>query len=306
MFHLAHPAWLCVGVVLILPYCLRRRRVWQYSSIDLLQGSRRRGGPAWLLTAMTGLALSLLVLALAKPLQGHEQTKELLEARDILLTLDLSLSMEGFLDWDGQVLPPTKLELVRDAASEFVRRHQHDRIGLIVFGDEAFGVWPLSVDTAVLQSRLARLDRLLPPALRGTHMARAVTRSLDHFDEMGQAESKILLLLTDGLDSIEPDVAAQLIRRLNHNRVKLYVLGMQLNANTSIVQLARRVQGGYFNINHANELTQALRAIDRQEASQVTINHTTASRDLYPYFAVPGGLLLLLGAVCRAIWVWEL
>jgi Ca-activated chloride channel family protein len=306
MFTLAHPILLCVGLVLVLPYLLRQRRVWQCSNIGLLQDIRRMGWPTWLLTAMTWLALGLLLLALAKPLRGTERTKEVLEARDILLTLNLSLSMEGFLDWNGKDLPPTKLALIRDAVLEFVRGHQHDRVGLIVFGDDAFGVWPLSVDTAVLQSRLEHLNKMLPPALRGTHVAKAVSRSLDHFDEMGQAESKILLLLTDGLDSIEPDVEAQLIQRLNRKQVKLYVLGMQLNEKTSIVQLAHHVQGGYFNINNADELAQALRAIDRQEASRFSISHTTESRDLYPYFAVPGGLLLLFGVVCQSTWLWEL
>src|SRR5687768_13299841 len=99
MFTLAHPILLCLGLVLVLPYLLRQRRVWEYSHIGLLQDIRRIGWPTWLLTAMTWLALSLLLLALAKPLRGTEQTQEVLEARDILLTLDLSLSMEGFLDW---------------------------------------------------------------------------------------------------------------------------------------------------------------------------------------------------------------
>ncbi len=165
---------------------------------------------------------------------------------------------------------------------------------LIVFGDDAFGVWPLSVDSAVLQQRLERLHTLLPPALRGTHVAKALTRSLDHFAEMEQADSKILLVLTDGLDSIEPAVAEQLVQRLTHSRIKLYVLGMQLNESTSIVKLARRVEGGYFNINNADELAQALRAIDQQERS-----------DLYPYLVLPAVGLLLISTVCRSTWVWE-
>jgi Ca-activated chloride channel family protein len=257
------------------------------------------------LSGVTWLALGLLLIGLAKPLKGLEHVKEQLKARDVLLTLDLSLSMEGFLDWNGKDMPPTKLELIRDAALEFVRQHEHDRLGLIVFGDDAFGVWPLSMDRQILSRRLEQLDSLLPPALRGTHVAKAVDRSLDHFDEMEQSDSKILMLLTDGLDSIAPEVADQLVRRLEQQRIKLYVLGMQLSESTSIVTLARRVEGGYYNINNAEELAQALRDIDEQEASSITINRATESQDLYPYFVFPGLVLLVISSVVRSTWVWD-
>jgi Ca-activated chloride channel family protein len=246
-----------------------------------------------------------LLIGLAKPLKGLEHVQEHLEARDVLLTLDLSLSMEGFLEWDGKEMPPTKLELIRDAALEFVRQHEHDRLGLIVFGDDAFGVWPLSMDRKILERRLEGLDSLLPPALRGTHVARAVERSLDHFDEMEQSKSKILMLLSDGIDSIAPEVADQLVRRLEQHGIKLYVLGMQLSENTSIVTLARRVKGGYYNINNAEELEKALRDIDEQEASSITVNRATESKDLYPYFVLPGLVLLSMSSVVRSAWVWD-
>jgi Ca-activated chloride channel family protein len=305
MLSLAHPAWLAVGAILIAPYFLRRQRAWHYSNTRLLEGAQRLGAPGWFLTATTGIALSLLVIALSRPLKGMEYAEEVLETRDILLALDLSLSMEGFLNWEGDQMPPTKLELIRDAALEFVRQNQHDRLGLIVFGDDAFGVWPLSVDSRVLQGRLKRLDTLLPPALRGTHVARALERSLSHFDEMEQSDSKILLLLTDGLDSIDPAVHQRLVQRLKQNGIKLYVLGMQLSENTSIVKLVRELKGGYFNINNADELSRALRTIDQQEPAKVVVHRATESRELYAYFALPGMLLLLLSTACRSAWVWD-
>ena len=306
MYSLAQPSLLALGALLLLPGLLRYRRVWRYSNAQLLRQAGRRDVISLCLSAATWLALSLLLIGIAKPLKGLEHVQEHLEARDVLLTLDLSLSMEGFLDWNGKDMPPTKLELIRDAALEFVRKQEHDRLGLIVFGDDAFGVWPLSMDRQILERRLERLDSLLPPALRGTHVAKAVQRSLDHFDEMKQSDTKILLLLTDGLDSIAPEVADQLARRLEQNGIKLYVLGMQLSESTSIVTLARRVAGGYYNINNAAELTQALHDIDEQEASRITVNRATESQDLYPYFVWPALVLLLAASVVRSVWVWDL
>jgi len=307
MYSLAQPGFLALGAVLLLPNLLRYGRVWQYSNARLLRNAGRRDVLSICLNVVTWLALGLLLIGLANPLKGLEHIQEHLKARDVLLTLDLSLSMEGFLDWNGngKDMPPTKLELIRDAALAFVRQHEHDRLGLIVFGDDAFGVWPLSMDRQILSRCLERLDSLLPPALRGTHVAKALERSLDHFDDMGQSDSKILMLLTDGLDSIAPEVADQLVRRLEQHRIKLYVLGMQLSENTSIVTLGRRVEGGYYNINNAEELAQALRDIDEQEASSITINRATESQDLYPYFVFPGLVLLLISSVVRSAWVWD-
>lgn len=306
MISLAQPAYLLVGILLLLPYILRRQRAWQFSCVRLLQGTRHRGLAVWLVTCLTFLGCSLLVIALAKPLKGTEHIKQVVDMRDILLTLDLSLSMEGYLEWKEGGQSPTKLEIVRDAALQFVQQHEQDRLGLIVFGDDAFGVWPLSEDSTVLQQRLQRLDALLPPAIRGTHVAKAVEKSLDHFAEMEHADGKILLLLTDGLDSIDPAVAERLVQRLTSNKIKLYVLGMGLDDTTSIVQLAHRVQGGYFNINNADELAKVLEDIDRQEAAKITVSHETESKDLYPFFALPGLLVLLLGTVSKSTWVWEI
>lgn len=100
-------------------------------------------------------------------------------------------------------------------------------------------------------------------------------------------------------------MADRLVQRLEQHKIKLYVLGMQLSESTSIVTLARRVEGSYYNINNAEELAQAMRDIDEQEASSITINHATESMDLYPYFVLSGLLLLLISSIVHSAWVWD-
>ncbi len=305
MISLSQPAYLLIGGLVLLPYLVCRRRAWLYSCVQLFQGTRRLSLPLAVTYGLTGLGVILLLVALAKPQKGTEYLAETVVTRDILLTLDLSLSMEGFLEWESGKVPPTKLELIQGAALKFVKTHQRDRLGLIVFGDDAFGVWPLSVDSSMIQKRLEKLASLLPPALRGTHVAKALDKSLDHFAHFDHDSTKILLLLTDGLDSIEPNVEERLIKRLKQSKISLYVLGMQLNDSTSIVKLARQVEGGYFNINNADELTEALRDIDRLERSQVTVNRQVDNEDLFAYFASSGLVVLLLSTMATSAWVWE-
>lgn len=210
MISLAHPVFLLVGGILLLPYVLRPQRAWYYSSLPLLHGGKPSSPSALLTSGVTLAALLLLLLALARPQGGAVRTQHVLEARDIVLTLDLSLSMDGSMALTGDEKNVRKLDLIQRAALAFVRRHQQDRLGLIVFGDDAFGAWPLSTDSPVLQQRLQHLETLLPSELRGTRVEKALVKSLHHLQELGQARSKMVLLLTDGLDTIDPTAAGQI------------------------------------------------------------------------------------------------
>ncbi len=307
MMALIHPAFLLVGALLLLPYVLRPRQAWQYSWLSLLPSKARVGPATWMTTGLTALALTLLLIALANPQNTVVHTEETVQARDILLTLDLSLSMEGFLpDVTEQGESQRKLDLIRQAALTFVRQHHDDRLGLLVFGDEAFGVWPLSIDSATLQARLHHLDTLLPAKLRGTQVAKALLKSLDHMQERGQATTKMVLLLTDGLDRINPEVAEHILQRLREQQIWLYVLGLKLGRDASIVRLAHQAQGRYFDIDKAGDLANAFEEINRLEASRVTVTREGEPERLYRLFAFPGLILLIASMAGKALWVLDI
>jgi Ca-activated chloride channel family protein len=277
------------------------------------------------MAGLSAVTLILLLIALSRPQQPTPLAPPLLQARDIILTLDLSLSMEGHIPthqegaqrqsktaMDGSLSGrqegrrhQRKLDVVQRAALEFVQGHPSDRLALIVFGDEAFGVWPLSTDSRTLLRRLQHLDNLLPAQLRGTHIEKALLKSLDHMQELGQASNKIILLLTDGLDTIDAKKAEQIVQRLQRDKIRLYVLGIQLNENSSVVQLARRVQGGYYPIDRAEAVDHALQEIEQLEKTSVYASPEVEQEELYGYFAFPGLLLLLLLRLCKAVWVLE-
>ena len=306
MIRLAQPAFLLVGLVLLLLVCLRPRRAWLFSSVLLLPERRCLDMAAVFTACLTIGAIALMLLALAKPQRVVAHTYRAVEARDIILTLDLSLSMEGHIIVGTDARQTErKLDVIRKAAHTFVRRHQHDRLGLIVFGDAAFGAWPLSTDSRTLEERLERLDLLLPAELRGTHVANGLSKALDHMQELGQSRTKIILMLTDGLDTISPKVEAELVRRIRHDGIKLYVLGLQLPNNSSIISLTRRAQGRYYDIQQVKTLEAALRDVEQLETSNVHTGHDTQYEELYPYFVLPGLLLWLGSTVCKSIWVLD-
>jgi Ca-activated chloride channel family protein len=306
MMRLAQPALLLIGLLLLLPCCIRPRRAWLFSSVLLLPARRRVGVAAVLTACLTTAALGLMLIALAKPQRVVAHTHRTVEARDIILTLDLSLSMEGHIVARTESRrTERKLDVIRKAAHTFVQRHQHDRLGLIVFGDAAFGAWPLSTDSRTLEERLERLDILLPAELRGTHVANGLRKSLDHMQELGQSKTKIILMLTDGLDTISPQVEHELVQRIRKDGVKLYVLGLQLPSNSSIISLTRQAQGHYYDIQQVEALEAALRDVEQLETSNIGIDYETEYQELYAYFVLPGLLLWLASTVCKSMWVFH-
>lgn len=305
MIQFAAPALLLVGILLLLPRLVRPRRAWHYSSLRLLQGGQR-SHPAFRLSAgLTCLAVALLLIALARPQRSVTHTEQVSEMRDMMLTLDVSLSMSGFLPSATAQTHVRKLDAIQDAALEFVRRRPDDRLGLIAFGDEAFGVWPLSTDPTMIKQRLQHLDTLLPIKLRGTNVAKAFMKSLDHLQEQGQADTKLLILLTDGLDTMAPALAEQIARRLTQQRVTLYVLGIDLQEDASLIQLTRRVNGHYVNVNNAAELDSALRDIDRLEASAIDVVEHTEAKELYAFFVVPGLICFAITVALKSTWALD-
>jgi Ca-activated chloride channel homolog len=279
---------------------------WSYSCLRLLPPRQHASLALWCTTGLAVAAVLLLLLALARPQQTITLPQRAIVARDIVLTLDLSLSMEAYIPKQGELLPSLRrLTLAQQAAQDFVTRHQEDRLALIVFGDEAFGAWPLSLDSTTLQRRLEQVDTLLPAQLRGTHVEKALVKSLDHMQVLGQAATRIIVLLTDGLDAIPAARVEHILQRLQREKVTLYVLGIQIKDDSSVAMLARRAQGRYFAIDQAEAMDAAYTEIERLEKSRVLVTQGSTSQELYAFFAVPGLLLLLALTVCKSVWVVE-
>lgn len=306
MMHFAHPILLLVGLLLLLPLIVRRRHAWQYSSLALLSTRLHMGLGMWLTTAMSLCALLLILMALARPQRSLAHTERDIVARDIILTLDLSLSMEGhILAQDNSKRTQRKLDVMQQAAVAFVQRHTHDRLGLIVFGDQAFGAWPLSTDSKTLLKRLEHLGDLLPAELRGTHVENALEASLQHMQDLAASQTKIIVMLTDGLDTINPKAEERLVQHLKNQGIKLYVLGIQLPDKSSLIQLTHKAQGKYYPIDHANAVMTAIQDIEHHEPSRLQVQQAMEHQELYVFFLIPGLMLWLASGVCKSIWLLE-
>lgn len=198
----------------------RRRAALGYSSLSVL--SRLRRGPAALLAPLPPIlrvvAVALIVVALARPQTRDRAGRVEVEGIDILLALDMSNSMEA------HDLAPNRLEAAKKVIDSFIARRKSDRIGLVVFGREAFTQCPLTLDYSVLRTMLAELQINMIDGT-GTAIGNALGVSLARLRK-SDAKSRVVILLTDGDNNSGNVTPKQAARYASAMKVKVFTILM--------------------------------------------------------------------------------
>ncbi|MFC1534689.1 VWA domain-containing protein [Thermodesulfobacteriota bacterium] len=261
--------------------------------------------------------LILLILAAARP-QFYNVSRDIRSAGvDIILCLDTSGSMQA-LDFQLKEKPVNRLTAVKKVVSEFIRKREMDRIGLVVFGEEAFTQSPLTLDKGLLLGLVENME--IGMAGDRTAIGSAVAIGGKRLKDL-KAKSRILILLTDGRHNagdISPEQAAEAVQALG---VKIYTIGVggkgpapfkvESIFGTRIVRqrvdldevtlkrVAEIGNGKYFRASDSKELSEIYDIIDREEKTEVKIKEFFHFRELYIYFLIPAFLLLGLEVSLR-------
>jgi Ca-activated chloride channel family protein len=187
---------------------------------------KRSASRSPLLTAL-GLALIwlALLLAAAQPSWLGEPVSQAISGREMLLAVDISESMTiEDMEINGQTAP--RIDAVKAVVSEFVERRRGDKLGLILFGSQAYSHVPLTFDVTTLRTLLLEAQ----PGFAGKYTAigdaigLSVKRLLDRPEQ-----SRVIVLLTDGANTagtIDPVKAAQLAATAG---IKIYTIGVGAN-----------------------------------------------------------------------------
>ncbi len=198
----------------------RRSAPLGFSSTGVL--ARIRRGPMARLASLPGIlrvvALILLVIALARPQTRDRGGRIEVEGIDIVLALDLSNSMEA-----SDVIP-NRLVAAKKVVDNFISRRRSDKIGLVVFGREAFTHCPLTLDYSVLRNMLADI-RLGLINGSGTAIGNALGVSLARL-RRSDAKSRVVILLTDGDNNSGNVTPAQAARYAQAMKVKVFTILM--------------------------------------------------------------------------------
>jgi Ca-activated chloride channel homolog len=220
---------------------VRSRPAMRFSSVTTLLGIRPAMGvrARVLLPALRSLAFVLLVLALARPQKGNEQTRIFSEGIAIQMLVDRSGSMRA-MDFTLDGKPVDRLHAVRKVVRDFVmggdgmRGRDNDLIGMIAFARYADSKCPLTLDHGFLTESLGQIEIVKTQSEDGTAIGDAIAlgverlRSLEterHLQHASRIKSKIMILLTDGENNagkIDPAKAAEMAAAFG---IRIYTIG---------------------------------------------------------------------------------
>jgi Ca-activated chloride channel family protein len=261
--------------------------------------TRLRALPTVLLLA----ALTLGILALARPQQRDVTVERTAEGIDIVLVLDLSTSMTA------DDFYPNRFEVAKVVASDFIDGRVSDRIGLVVFAAQAYTQAPLTLDYPFLKRMLfeVRMGLIEDGTAIGTAIATATARLRD-----SEATSKVIILLTDGQNNrgeIDPTTAAEVAQALG---VRIYAVGVggeggQMGGGlfggllqmpevdeATLQEVAEKTGGRYFRATDAEALRAIYDAISELERTEIEETAYVDVEERFGWFLWPAlGLLLL-------------
>jgi len=144
-------------------------------------------------TWMTGIAVSLVIVALMRPQWGFTWQEVKQRGIDILIALDTSKSMLA------EDVLPNRLERSKLAIKDLVKKLHGDRVGLVTFSGTAFLQCPLTVDYDGFMLTLDDVDVFSIP-VGGTSISSAIYEAIESYEEGGESEDKVLIIITDGED----------------------------------------------------------------------------------------------------------
>jgi Ca-activated chloride channel family protein len=196
---------------------------FRFSSLSLMRQMESTWRVQWsfLPWVLRALVLILFLIALAGPQRLLAQSKLTSEGIDIVLALDVSGSMSAE-DYvvDGHRI--SRLDIIKSTVENFIKQRTSDRLGLIVFGSQAYTVCPLTTDHEWLLENLhqVRVGVIEDATAIGSGIATSLLRLKN-----SKAKTKIIVLLTDGANNagkIQPLDAAKMAQALG---IKVYTIG---------------------------------------------------------------------------------
>lgn len=313
----AHPYLLLLLLVvplMVLWYVLRYRKqkpALQFSNITLFKGIRKtfrqRAYP--LLFVLRMVAVSAMIVALARPQSRLSRQEMKVEGIDIVMAMDVSGSMLA------EDFKPNRLEAAKKVASDFIDGRKNDRMGLVVFSGEAFTQVPLTIDHQVLHKQLYALKSgmVKDGTALGDGLATAINRIKD-----SEAKSKVIILLTDGINNqgaVDPQSAAEIAALYN---IRLYTIGVgthglapypfrdqfgRVHYQNIPVELDEQLltrmaqstaDGHYFRATSKSSLEKIFKQIDEMEKSKIDVTQYSQTKDEYLGWLVLAALALLL------------
>lgn len=259
------------------------------------------------------LGFTLLTIAMARPVQKFQKQKITSDGIDIVIALDLSMSMLA------KDFEPDRLTVARDVISDFIKGRPSDRIGLTVFAGEGYTASPPTLDHKVLLQFLADLQ--YGQITNGTAIGMGLSTSINRLKD-SDAKSKLIILVTDGSNNsgiVDPLDAADMAATFG---IKVYTIGVGTNGQALMPQffgnktvyrystveidepllneIAHKTEGSYFRATDEAELKGIYEMINQLEKTEFDSTTLVRREDRFQVFLLSGLAILLLHFGCKS------
>ena len=295
-----------------------------YSSVNILKpiAGLTRSSVGAILLRMRWLALTLFIIALARPQRGEGETQVSASGIDIVIALDLSGSMRAE-DFELKGSRVNRLAVAKNVLRQFVSRRPSDRIGLVAFAGQAYIAAPLTLDHEFLLANMERLE--LGSIEDGTAIGSGLATALNRLREL-KSKSKIVVLMTDGVNNagkVQPLTAADAAKTLG---IKVYTIGVGTRGlapvprqdafgrkvyvnepvdidEATLKSIAERTGGKYYRADTTQTLREIYDEIDQLEKTTIEVRKFQRYTELFHWFLIPGLFLLLLEIIlANTVW----
>ena len=252
-------------------------------------------------------ALSMVIVAIARPRSSEQMEKVDTEGIDIILAMDVSTSMLA------RDLTPDRINASKDIAIEFIAQRPTDRMGIVVFAGESFTQCPLTTDRATLINLMKEVqtDIIEDGTAIGNGLATAVARMKD-----SDAKSRVVILLTDGVNNrgeISPQMAAEIAKTYG---IRVYTIGVgkegmapypvmtpwgvevqnvKVEIDEALLsEIAESTGGRYFRATDNTKLAEIYSEINKMEKARTTVDSFPIYKELFGVYALMALLALML------------
>jgi len=266
---------------------------------------------------VAAIAWLLLVIACTRPQWLGEPIEQAVSGRDLMLAVDLSGSME-VKDFVINNKTVDRLTAIKWVAGDFINRRAGDRLGLILFGTQAYLQTPLTFDRKTVATLLD--EAVIGLAGDNTAIGDAIGLGVKRLKNQ-EVNSRVLILLTDGANTageVTPLKAAELAAE---HQLKIYTIGIgademlvrsffgshKVNPSqdldeATLTAIAEKTGGVYFRARNTDELEKIYRLLDQLEPVEKDKQYFRPRTELY-YWPLSVALMLAAGiALSRVRW----
>ena len=306
MFTLAHPYFLLllllIPVLLWLRLFMVKKQSMQFSSSKILKGLPK----SWrvhvqpIIPLFYTLGLTCLVVGLARPQRGLDDSRVRTEAVDIILLMDLSGSMDTQ-DFQKYGRRMSRLEASKEVIRRFLENRPNDRIGMVAFATVPYAVAPLTLDHGWLAQRMQGLNTKMLDGNR-TAIGDGIASAINRLRE-SEAKSKVIILLTDGASNagtLSPENAASAAEALG---IKIYTIGaggarsgffmqrQEIDEDT-LKEIASTTHAKFYRAKDLETLESVYGEIDLLEKTEIEVERFTRHEETSKGWIIAGILFL--------------